>query len=165
MPVTHNENKSVMRTWLNSCWTLASISLIGVFISACQPDRSERSLPMENGIRTVRVLYAGGDEDIFSPTWDDSPKFLIFQPMVTYEANNCSDIIGGLAARWAHSSDWKTWTIELRPDVRWHDGAPVTSADVAFTVELSKHPDVLFYGGAEVDSIEIIDSLHFRAHL
>jgi peptide/nickel transport system substrate-binding protein len=120
---------------------------------------------MENGVHTVRVLYVGANEDIFSPTWDDTPKFLIFQPLVTYEANSCSDIVGGLAARWEHSPDWKTWTIELRPDVKWHDGVPVTSADVAFTVELSKHPDVLFYGGGAVDSIEIIDPLHFRVHL
>ncbi len=120
---------------------------------------------MENGVRTVRVLYAGANENIFSPTWDDTPKFLIFQPLVTYEANSCGEIVGGLAARWQHSPDWKTWTIELRPDVRWHDGVPVTSADVAFTVALTKHPDVLFYGGGVVESIEIIDPLHFRAHL
>ena len=52
-----------------------------------------------------------------------------------------------------------TWTVELRSDVRWHDGVPVPSADVAFTVALSKHPDVLFHGAGSVDSIEIIDSL------
>ena len=122
-------------------------------------------MPIEDGIRTVRVLYAGADEGIFSPTWDDTPKFLIFQPLVTYEANSCSEIIGGLAAQWEHSPDWKTWTVELRPDARWHDGVPVTSADVAFTVALTNHPDVLFYGAGEVESIEILDSHRFRAHL
>ena len=109
-----------------------------VCMSGCQPDRSDRSFPMEDGLRTVRVLYTGGDERIFSPAWDDTTKFLIFQPLVTYEANTCSDIVGGLAARWDPSPDWKTWTIELRSDVRWHDGVPVTSADVAFTVALLK---------------------------
>lgn len=144
---------------------IGSIIVALAFLSGCQPDRSDRSLPVDNGIRTVRVLYAGASENIFSATWDDTPKFLIFEPLITYEANSCSDIVGGLAARWEHSTDWKTWTIELRPDVRWHDGMPVTSADVAFTVALSKHPDVLFYGGGAVDSIDIIDSLHFRVHL
>jgi ABC-type transport system substrate-binding protein len=136
-----------------------------VYMTGCQPDRSDRALPIENGVQTVRVLYAGANEDIFSPTWDDTPKFLIFQPLVTYEVNYCSKVVGGLAAHWEHSPDWKTWTVELRPDVKWHDGVPVTSADVAFTVELSNHPDVLHYGHSEIESIEIIDDLHFRAHL
>ena len=139
------------------------VMLLGV--SGCQADRSNRSLPMEDGVRTVRVLYAEANERIFSPAWDDTPKFLIFQPLVTYEVSSCSDIVGGLAARWDPGPDWKTWTIELRSDVRWHDGVPVTSADVAFTVALWKHPDVLFYGAGPVDSIEIIDSLRFRIHL
>ncbi len=120
---------------------------------------------MEDGLRTVRVLYSGADEQVFGPVWDDSPKFLIFQPLVTYEANTCSDIVGGLAERWDPGADWKTWTMELRPDVRWHDGVPVTSADVAFTVALWKHPDVLFGDAGSVDSIEILDSLRFRVHL
>ncbi len=120
---------------------------------------------MEDGLRTVRVLYSGGSERIFSPSWDDTPKFLIFQPLVTYEANSCSDIVGGLAAGWEHSADFMTWTMELRPDVRWHDGVPVTSDDVAFTVDLWKHPDVLFYGAGPVDSVEVLDSLRFRLHM
>jgi peptide/nickel transport system substrate-binding protein len=131
----------------------------------CQSDRADRSLPIEDGLRTVRVLYAGADEGIFSPTWDDTPKFLIFEPLVTYEANSCSDIVGGLAERWDPSPDWKTWEIELRPDVRWHDGVPVTSADVAFTVKLLQHPEVTTYGAESVESIEIIDAHRFRAHL
>jgi len=120
---------------------------------------------MEDGLRTVRVLSNGSPEVIFGPSQDDSPKFLIFQPLVTYEANTCSDIVGGLAARWEPGPDWKIWTMELRSNVRWHDGVPVTSADVAFTVALLNHPDVLGYGAALVDSIEILDSLRFRLHL
>jgi peptide/nickel transport system substrate-binding protein len=136
-----------------------------VWISGCQPDHSNQPLAGEDGLRTVRVLYSGANEQIFGPVWEDTPKFLIFQPLVTYEANTCTDIVGGLAARWDASPDWKTWTVELRSDVRWHDGVPVTSADVAFTVALWKHPDVLFNGAGPVDSIEILDSLRFRAHL
>ncbi len=153
------------RERIQRCRTLGSMFVALLCMSGCQPDRSDRSLPMEDGLRTVRVLYSGADEQIFGPVWDDTPKFLIFQPLVTYEANTCSDIVGGLAARWEPDPDWKTWTIELRSDVRWHDGVPVTSADVAFTIALWKHPDVLFYGAGPVDSIEILDSLRFRIHL
>lgn len=160
-----DEQGLIIRWWKYPHSAPISILVALVCLSGCQSERSDRSLPMENGLRTVRVLYAGANEDIFSPTWNDTPKFLIFQPLVTYEASSCSDIVGGLAVRWEHSPDWKTWTIELRPDVRWHDGVPVTSADVAFTVALWKHPDVLFSSVGTVDSIEIIDSRRFRVHL
>jgi peptide/nickel transport system substrate-binding protein len=130
----------------------------------CVPDRTDRHLPMEDGERVVRVLYAGADENIFSPGWDDTPKFLIFQPLVTYAANSCSEIIGGLAESWEASPDWRTWTVTLRSGVTWHDGVPVTAEDVAFTVGLWKHPDVLNYGAGPVDSIEVLDSLRFRVH-
>ncbi len=31
----------------------------------------------------------------------------------------------------------------LRDDVRWHDGMPVTAADIKFTLDLLSHPNVL----------------------
>lgn len=41
-----------------------------------------------------------------------------------------------LAKSWEHSDDYRTWTFRLRSDVKWHDGAPVTAHDVAFTFDL-----------------------------
>ena len=50
---------------------------------------------------------------------------------------------GRLAKSWEHSPDYRSWTIHLRTDVRWHDGVPVTAHDVKFTLDLLSHPDVL----------------------
>lgn len=33
------------------------------------------------------------------------------------------------------SEDFRTWTVTLREDVRWHDGTPFTADDVAFTFQ------------------------------
>ncbi len=41
-----------------------------------------------------------------------------------------------LATSWRRSVDARTWTFELDPRARWHDGVPVTAADVAFTIGL-----------------------------
>jgi len=43
--------------------------------------------------------------------------------------------IPALAERWEVSDDHLTFTFHLRRGVRWHDGRPFTSADVAFTFE------------------------------
>ncbi|MBI2985900.1 MAG: ABC transporter substrate-binding protein, partial [Deltaproteobacteria bacterium] len=40
-----------------------------------------------------------------------------------------------LAKSWKLSSDGLTYTFQLRDNVKWHDGAPFTSADVKFSFE------------------------------
>jgi peptide/nickel transport system substrate-binding protein len=47
-----------------------------------------------------------------------------------------------LATEWSISPDGKTYTFKLRPNVKFHDGKPFTSADVAYSIELLKtvHP-------------------------
>lgn len=62
------------------------------------------------------------------------------------------------------SEDGKTMkiTYKLRPDVKWHDGSPFTSADVKFTWEAVKDPAFIAEskdGTAEVDSIDTPDDL------
>ena len=39
------------------------------------------------------------------------------------------------------SPDGKEWTFVIRDDATWHDGTPVTAADVVYTVEALKSPD------------------------
>ena len=39
-----------------------------------------------------------------------------------------------LAERWEISADGLTYTFKLRPNVKWHDGQPFTSADVSYTI-------------------------------
>ena len=39
-----------------------------------------------------------------------------------------------LAEKWDVSADGLTYTFKLRPNVKWHDGQPFTSADVSYTI-------------------------------
>ena len=45
-----------------------------------------------------------------------------------------------LAAGWRWTADRRTLELELRRDVRWHDGAPTTAADVVFTLDAARDP-------------------------
>jgi peptide/nickel transport system substrate-binding protein len=49
-------------------------------------------------------------------------------------------VVPDLATRWSSDASGKTWTFELRPDARWHDGEPVTANDVVFTVRTLRDP-------------------------
>ena len=93
-----------------------------------------------------------------SPNADGPAKFLMFLPLVEFAPDGSLE--GRLAHRWEPSPDFPEWTVHLNPEVRWHDGIPVTSGDIAFTVELMTNPNVGFlnYFGVE---IEIIDDSTF----
>ena len=49
-------------------------------------------------------------------------------------------IVPDLAERWSVDKTGKTWTVDIRPDARWHDGSPVTADDVVFTIETLQDP-------------------------
>jgi peptide/nickel transport system substrate-binding protein len=50
------------------------------------------------------------------------------------------DIIPELAHSWDLSEGGKTITFHLHTGVKWHDGAPFSSADVTYTIERIMHP-------------------------
>ncbi len=84
-----------------------------------------------------------------------TPQFINPLLCQTYEADGdlCALIFNGLtrldhhgqvvpdlAERWEVASDGLSYTFHLRPGVRWHDGTPLTAADVVFTVKLLQDP-------------------------
>jgi peptide/nickel transport system substrate-binding protein len=81
-------------------------------------------------------------------------KYLLFLPLGHTMG---LEMTPRLAESWERSHDYRTWTIHLRDDVRWHDGVPVTAHDVAFSLELFRHPDVLLPGAGSVDSTRVLD--------
>lgn len=75
------------------------------------------------------------------------------------------DIIPNLAESWEISEDSRVYTFKLRDGLKWNNGNPFTSADIAFSVELMSEPS---YGaGTFVKNpnnpvtVEIIDDLTF----
>ncbi len=49
-------------------------------------------------------------------------------------------LVGDLASRWTVDETGKTWVFTIRPDAQWHDGTPLTSDDVVFTVDVMRDP-------------------------
>ena len=54
------------------------------------------------------------------------------------------ELRGDLTESWERSPDGRSYTFRLRRDVRWHDGRPLTAADVVFTAELLQQPGRYF---------------------
>ncbi|MGD8495374.1 MAG: ABC transporter substrate-binding protein [Gemmatimonadales bacterium] len=63
--------------------------------------------------------------------------YLLFTPLVTYDSTFAP--APALAKSWTLSDT--SVTFELRDDVAWHDGTPVTARDVVFTFDRAKDPE------------------------
>jgi peptide/nickel transport system substrate-binding protein len=53
-----------------------------------------------------------------------------YSTLLKFDAENYPEIIGDLAESWSVSPDRLTYTFRLRPNVLFHDGSKLTSADV-----------------------------------
>jgi peptide/nickel transport system substrate-binding protein len=102
----------------------------------------------ENGTLTFDV---GNTQDI------DSMNPLVGVTVQAYEAWNiqyatltekAADDFSpqpGLAASWEESDGGKTWTYKMKPGLKWSDGRPLTSKDIAFTINRAREEEWLNY--------------------
>ncbi len=58
----------------------------------------------------------------------------IFESLLTYEGAEMKPM-PGVAESWSSSDDKLTWTFKLRKDVKFHDGQPMTSADIKYSMD------------------------------
>lgn len=49
--------------------------------------------------------------------------------------------VGGAAESIERSSDGRAWSVRLKENIYWHDGAKLTADDVIFTLELIQNPE------------------------
>jgi len=63
-----------------------------------------------------------------------------YSALVMHDQENPGQIIGDLARDWTISDDGRQYTFRLYPEVRFHDGMPLTSADVKFTFDRIRQP-------------------------
>jgi peptide/nickel transport system substrate-binding protein len=117
---------------------LPSLALASPALAQQRPDE----LPRRGGVLT----FAVGAEP---PTYDlhQTGTFAVmhrlaphYSTLLTYEPGNYPNIVGDLAESWTVSTDQKTFTFKLRPNVRFHDGTLLTSEDVRVSYERLRAP-------------------------
>lgn len=67
---------------------------------------------------------------------------LLFSGLVRFDERGWPH--ADLADSWGVSQDGTIYNFTIRPDAVWHDGMPVTSDDVIFTIEMMKSPGSLY---------------------
>lgn len=105
-----------------------------VFIS-CEGSQATLDSAAARGRKVVLAVPAV--DDVLPDATD--LDFLAFDRLARQNAQG--ELEGLLAESWEVSEDYSEWTVHLRQDARWHDGAPVTADDVKFTFDLLDDPD------------------------
>jgi peptide/nickel transport system substrate-binding protein len=79
-----------------------------------------------------------------------------YSTLLKFDAANYPQIIGDLAESWSVSTDRLTYTFKLRPNILFHDGSRMTSADVKASYERIVHPPPGVVSARKVDYAAIL---------
>jgi peptide/nickel transport system substrate-binding protein len=138
----------MMRTNKPLAWLFSAFLLATLTLTACGHTSSSNggNTPKFGGTITDG-LFEEPDSllpELSVETYSDLVDAAIWAPL--YYGDNTGVIQPGLAtpvptaANGGISPDAKTYTIHLRSGLKWSDGSPLTSDDVAFTLNLFKNP-------------------------
>lgn len=166
MKQTHNTGDALMGTLTRrdavfagaASFALASLASLGVAESAhastpATKPTGQAILGFAQEVTVLHPLMAANEVDqgvwwnLFSPLWmlDAEGKFVPVLAKAVPTVEN-----GGISA------DGLTWRVELRNDVKWHDGKPMTAEDVRYSINLMKNPG---FRAASRGGFELITSV------
>jgi len=147
-------------------WQLIIIFLTGLVVGALllieQPEAPTLvAEPVEGGIYTEALI--GTPQrlnpilDYYNPVDRDVDR-LIFSGLIKFDDRALPQ--PDLVESWGISKDGTVYNFELRSNIKWHDGEPLTSEDVLFTIELIQNGDPVipedvqtFWNDVEVDAL------------
>jgi len=66
----------------------------------------------------------------------------LYNNLVMFDPIDQSTLVGDLAESWEWSDDGLSLTFRIRENASWHDGTPVTSDDIAFSLDRMVQEDV-----------------------
>lgn len=96
----------------------------------------------------------------------------VFDSLAKRENLETLTMIPGMATGWEVADDNKTWTVNLRHGVMWHDGFEFTAEDVKFTYTAAMTDELASDAGAFVEdiigstnNIEIVDKYTVKFYL
>ncbi len=135
-----------------------------------QVDIHSKATPVKND---WLVLWLAANPEILNPIissdgYANDVMGNIFESLISYDAMT-GEPYGRLAESWTVSEDGLTYDFKLRKNVKFHDGRPMTAADVKFSFDAIKNPKVdaahlrNYYSG--IDRLEVMDPHHVRFHV
>jgi len=131
--------------WRRRGALVAAITAVAL-VSACSAASSSGSTPSAAASTTLTIEGSptGPIADNFNPFVSTSPAVLlgasgmVYEPLMQYDYAKQGTVYPWLATSDSWSNGDKTLTVQLRKGVKWSNGTPFTSKDVAFTFTMIK---------------------------
>ncbi len=120
-------------------WSIVLLVLALPLVYAFENSSIGWAQPKYGGTLVMVHTDPGVMNPILEAAWPHFPR-MSFNGLIDYDPQG--NIIPCLATTWKISPDNLTYTFQLRPDVKWHDGKALTAEDVRFTFEKILDPKV-----------------------
>jgi peptide/nickel transport system substrate-binding protein len=142
--------------------------ILAVALALLLPLQATAQTPKRGG-----TLVVGMSQDL--PGLDPHPSTstityqvlsLVYQGLVDFDRD--LKIRPVLAESWTTSADGRTWTFKLRKGVKFHNGRPLTAADVKFSLDRILDPKTAARGKGSlgiIESVQVVDPQTVRVHL
>ncbi len=124
-------------------WLLLVILLLGLTVVQTRAlgGYYQSIKPIPGGIYSEGIvgLFTNANPIFAASEVDSSVSRLLFSGLMGYDDNN--QLVGNLAKSLNADPTGKIYTVVLNNDIEWHDGKPLSSADVVFTFNAIQNPD------------------------
>ena len=117
---------------------------------------------------TITAAVHTFSKEVLDPSLDSAPGLPYHGEMFDWFIGATPDgkvnLDYGVLKSYGPNADATEWTFVLKPGLKWHDGADITSDDIKFTIEDDMRPELLCTacGGLKknVAGIDIPDKTH-----
>ncbi|MEY8367636.1 ABC transporter substrate-binding protein [Anaerovoracaceae bacterium 42-11] len=143
----------------------------GAMVTGCGADGNDNS--KENGAGAMAagentLVYGSQDYTAINPALFEHGEIntLLFAGLTAHDAEN--KVVPGLAENWDFDEERLTYTFRLRKGLTFHDGAPLTAADVKFTLEMildEKNQSEIISNYTDIEEISCPDDLTVEIRL
>jgi len=106
--------------------------------------------------------YSWSTLNPFTTTYSASGlNYLFYTPLVYIGYPPDAGIHPGLLETWSHNPSYTVWNLTLRPNMKWDNGQPMNSTDLAFSLDLYNNTatdTANYFGSPMVHNATIINS-------
>lgn len=127
-----------------ACWRIRCIlsilfiiGMLGILITRNKPEADSARGKNEDGkVLRFDVLYPIGSLDPKPDEGGDASLVFRFFYSYLFIMNENGQLKPDLATEWVYDKETFTWTIQIREGARFHDGSPVTTSDVVYSLNV-----------------------------
>ena len=140
---------------------IALAALIGLSLAA-PAEVAAQAAPKRGGTLNFAISAETPNYDCHAHDTFAAIHFMapFYSTLLQFDLKKYPEVRGDLAESWTVAPDMRTYTFKLKPNVVFHDGQPLTSADIKATYDRIRIPPtgVVSARRATLEAIEVIET-------